>query len=190
MFYDVMEKIMDSRDTTVGGGSASAVAGAMAAGLIGMVARLSAGKNFGLSDERYLEIADELDGYVELLKKGAVEDTLSYLGIKNAFALPKSSEEEKALRRAAIEEAAVRAATVPLENGRIAVKILHLCEELDGKYNTAARSDMEAGIMLAKMAAIDTALNIEANLSLIKSPEKNAKLEAEAAKLKKTAAEI
>jgi len=190
LFYDVMEKIMDSRDTTVGGGSASAVAGAMAAGLIGMVSRLSTGKNFGLPDERYLEIADELDGYVELLKKGAVEDTLSYLGIKNAFALPKSSEEEKALRRAAVEEAAVRAAAVPLENGCIAEKILNLCVELDGRYNTAARSDMEAGIMLAKMAVIDTALNIEANLPLIKSSEKNAELAAGAAKLKKAAAII
>lgn len=190
MFYDVMEKIMDSRDATVGGGSASAVAGAMAAGLIGMVARLSTGKNFGLPDERYIQIADELDGYVELLKKGAVKDTLSYLGIKDAFALPKVSEEEKALRRAAIEEAAVKAATVPLENGRTAMKILHLSKELDGRYNTAAGSDMEAGIMLAKMAVIDTALNIEANLSLIKSPEKNAELASEAAKLKDAVAGI
>ena len=37
IFYEVVEKIMDSRDVTIGGGSASAVAGAMAAGLVGML---------------------------------------------------------------------------------------------------------------------------------------------------------
>ena len=82
MFYDVLEKIMDSKDTTVGGGSASAVAGAMAAGLVGMVARLSTGKQYGLPDERYLGIADELDMLAVKLKDGAVADTQSYLGIK------------------------------------------------------------------------------------------------------------
>lgn len=190
LFYEVIDKIMDSRDATAGGGSASAVAGAMAAGLVGMVARLSAGKNFGLKDERYEEIADELDGYVDLLRKGAVEDTLSYLGIKDAFALPKSTDEEKAARRKAIEDAAVKAACVPLENGKISVNILRICKEMEGRYNEAAKSDMEAGIMLAKMAAADTALNIEANLPLIKSPEKNTVLKREAEKLKEAAANI
>jgi len=190
LFYEVIDKIMDSRDATAGGGSASAVAGAMAAGLVGMVARLSAGKNFGLKDERYEEIADELDGYVDLLRKGAVEDTLSYLGIKDAFALPKSTDEEKATRRKAIEDAAVKAACVPLENGKISVNILRICKEMEGRYNEAAKSDMEAGIMLAKMAAADTALNVEANLPLIKSPEKNTALKREAEKLKEAAANI
>lgn len=55
---------------------------------------------------------------------------------------------------------------------------------MDGRYNTAAGSDMEAGIMLAKMAVIDTALNIEANLSLIKTPEINARFVADAEALK------
>ena len=165
MFYEVIEKIMDSRDVTVGGGSASAVAGAMSAGLVGMVARLSIGKECGLPDERYLEIAEELDELVERLKEGAVEDTQSYLGIKAAFALPKAAEEEKAARRAAVERAAVKAAE--------ALRILELCREMEGRCNAAASSDMEAGIMLAKMAVADTALNVEANLPLIKTPEIN-----------------
>ena len=120
IFYEVVEKIMDSRDVTVGGGSASAVAGAMAAGLVGMVSRLSVGKEYGLPDERYLEIAEELDELAVQLKEGAVEDTRSYLGIKAAFALPKATDEQKSARRAAIESAAIKAANVPLENGRAA----------------------------------------------------------------------
>lgn len=184
MLNEVIEKILDSRDTTVGGGSASAVAGAMAAGLVGMVARLSTGKKYGLSDKRYLDIAEELDGLVIRLKNGAVEDTQSYLGIKTAFSLPKSTDDEKAVRGAAVEKAAVKAAEVPLANGHAALRILELCKEMEDKFNTAAFSDMEAGILLAKMAVIDTALNVEANLSLIKTPEKNQKIAKAALELK------
>jgi len=184
MFYEVIEKIMDSKDTTVGGGSASAVAGAMAAGLVGMVARLSVNKEFGLPDERYLDIAEQLDGLAIELKNGAVEDTKSYLGIKAAFSLPKSTEDEKAVRRAAVEEAAIKAARVPLENGRAAQSILKFCKEMEGKFNTAASSDMEAGILLARMAVLDTALNVEANLSLIKTPEINREFAEAALELK------
>ena len=184
MFYEVLEKIMDSRDFTVGGGSASAVAGAMASGLIGMVARLSTGKEYGLTDERYLEIADTLDKYVVEFKEGAVADTQSFLGIKAAFALPKSTDEEKAARRAAVEKAAIQAARVPLENGRRALKVFEIAKEMEGRCNAAAASDMDAGVMLAKMAVADTALNVEANLSLIKTSEINAELAEAARQLK------
>ncbi len=156
----------------------------MAAGLVGMCVRLSTGKEYGFTDEKYLALADELDGYVKTLKDGAVEDTQAYLGIKSAFGLPKATDEEKAARRAAIEEAAVKAATVPLNNGRTALRIYNICKELEGNYNTATASDMEAGVLLARMAIYDTALNVEANLSLIKTPEKNAELAAAAQELK------
>lgn len=184
MFYEVIEKIMDSRDASAGGGAASAVAGAMAAGLVGMAARLSLGKGYGLSDERYEEIAGELDECVEALKKGSVADTEAYRGIKAAFTLPGTTVEEKKTRGAAIEKAAIRAAEVPLENGRAAQKILFFCKEMEGNFNINTKSDMEAGIMLAQMAVTDTALNIEANLSLIKTPEINAHFAACAEELK------
>lgn len=187
MFYEVIEKIMDSRDATAGGGAASAVAAAMAAGLVGMAARLSLGKGYGLADERYEEIAARLNECAETLKKGAVADAEAYRGIKAAFSLPRTTAEEKISRGAAIEKAAIRAAEVPLENGRLALEILAFCKEMEGNFNINTESDMKAGIMLAQMAAIDTALNIEANLSLIKSSEINAQFVAGASELKKTA---
>ena len=60
-YKDVLELILDTDDVTVGGGSASALAGAKACGLIGMVCKLSTKKDFGIPAERQLELAKELE---------------------------------------------------------------------------------------------------------------------------------
>lgn len=167
-YIEVIDKIMDSRDATVGGGSASALSGAMAAGLIGMVARLSTKKDFGLNNERYITIAHELDILGKELLEGAEEDTKAYLLIKSAYSLPKNTEEEKEKRKHAIEDAGVKAATVPKDNAYKCKKVYDLGLELDGKSNPAAYSDLAIGINLAKLGITGCKMNIEANLPLIK----------------------
>ncbi len=171
-YYKVLDLIIDSRDVTVGGGSASALAAAMAAGLTGMVARLSVenkGKTYGLKDDEYIGFADELDALAEKLKKGSADDTAAYLGIKNAYAMPKGTDEEKALRGAAIEKAGVAAADVPLRNADNAFRILEITRGLKEKSNPNAGSDLACGEMLAAMAVRGAMLNVEANLPLIKT---------------------
>lgn len=184
--YEILDKIIDSKNTTVGGGAASALAGAQAAGLAGMAARLSAGKGLGLTDERCLALAEELDIIAEKLKLGAINDEEAFLRIKEAFAMPKSNENEMALRRAAIGEAALTAANVPLHNGRLAVRVWEIINELDGRYNPATASDFECAKMLAQMAITGCALNVDANLPLIKNQEAAAALAEASASLKKT----
>lgn len=168
VYIDVLNKILDTNDVTVGGGSASAISGAMAAGLIGMVARLSTKKDYGLPAEKHLEIADELDNLSKELLIGSEEDTKAYLLIKDAFGLPKSTEAEKKERKVAIETAGIAAASVPRDNAYRCKRILELGNLMEGKYNTNASSDFLIGMELAKLGVKGCVLNIEANLSLIK----------------------
>lgn len=171
--HKILDLIMDSRDVTVGGGSAAAIAAAMAAGLVGMVARLSIaskGKEYGLTDESYLKLADELDNLAGTLKRGSVEDTEAYLAIKRAYALPKETEAEKALRRTEIEKAGIAAANIPLKNAKNAARVLEIACLLRDKSNPNAGSDLACGNRLAAFAVHGALLNVEANLPLIKTP--------------------
>ena len=188
--YEVLDKIRESTDFTVGGGSASALAGSMAAGLVGMAVRLSIGKDYGLSDGEYEKIAGELDGLSDELGRGAIGDCEAFLGIKRAYALPRETEEDKQLRREAVEKAAVNAAEVPLANGGRALRVAELCEYLKGKFNSAAASDLEIGGMLAADGALGCALNIDANLPLIKTPEERSRLEKASEELKERLKEL
>ena len=182
--YEVLDKIRESTDFTVGGGSASALAGSMAAGLAGMAVRLSFGKEWGLSDGEYERIAEELDRLCSELALGAIEDCEAFLGIKKAYALPKETEEDKQARRIAVEKAAVKAAEVPLANAGRSFRVAEICGSLLGKFNPAAASDMEIGRMLAADGALGCALNIDANLPLIKTPEERSRLEKASEELK------
>lgn len=167
-YVDVLNKILDTRDFTVGGGSASALAGAMAAGLIGMVARLSTKKDYGLSEKGYLFIADRAEEISKKLLEGSVKDTESFKKITEAYALPKDTEEEKRVRSLAIQNAAIGAANVPLENGMLCKEVFNSWVLLEGKSNPNAGSDLEEARLLIHAGILGCVLNIEANLPLIK----------------------
>ena len=170
-YVDVLENILDSVDVTVGGGSASALSGAMAAGLIGMVARLSLGKEYGLEDSQYTELADELDQINKKLIQGVEEDAKAYLTIVNAYKLPKSNDEEKSARKEAIVQAGITAASAPRDNGYLCKRVFEIGNMLKGKSNSNAGSDLSIGINLAEVGVDGCVQNIEANLPLIKNEE-------------------
>lgn len=165
---EVLELILDSNNFTVGGGSSSALAGAMAAGLAGMVARLSLKKPVVLTVLDYEKLIGEADTLAKKLEEGARKDTEAYLLIKSAYALPKESEEQKQVRAKAISDAGVAAASVPRENALMCKQVYEIATTLLNRSNPAAYSDLASAVFLSRSGVKGCLLNIEANLSLIK----------------------
>lgn len=170
-YKDIIELILDENDFTVGGGSSSAIAGAFGCGLMGMVINLSKGKDYGYSDEKYDELAAELKELKAKFLQGAVNDNEAYMLIVNAYKLPKATDEEKTERKAAIQNAGIRAAEVPMSNAKLNKRLLEIGEGLLTNSNPACGTDLNAGVEFAKMGIKAGKENVEVNLPLIKDEE-------------------
>lgn len=168
---EVLSKIIDSDDTTVGGGSASALSGAMAAGMIAMVAKLSKKKPVNFTVEQYDAIAEECDRLAEQLQEGCVRDTEAYCMIVDAFKLPKGTDEEKAARSAAIQKGLEGCTATPFEMMELAVETLELTAELLGKTNDSAASDLGVSALSLRAAIQGAWLNVLINIGSLKNKE-------------------
>ncbi|MBP5483527.1 MAG: glutamate formimidoyltransferase [Bacteroidales bacterium] len=153
-----------SESAAPGGGSISACMGAFAAALATMVANLSSHKRGW--DERWKEfsdVAEEGQKLVDELLLLIDEDTAAFNRIMDVFSMPKGTEQEKAARAKALEEATLYAAQVPLRTMEASLKALPLALEMAQKGNPASASD--AGVAaLAAVAGIKGArLNVRIN---------------------------
>lgn len=168
-YIKIFELILNENDFTVGGGSTAALSGAMACGLIAMVANLSKGKTYGYEDSKYDNIVLELNKIKEKLLQGAINDNKAYMLIVNAYKLPKNTEIEKEERKKAIQNAGIEAANVPLSNAKLNKKVFEIGSSLIGKSNPACFTDLKAGVDLSKLGLDTAKANIEVNLPLIKN---------------------
>jgi formiminotetrahydrofolate cyclodeaminase len=169
-------KVLDPADNSTGGGTASAVAGAMAGALVAMVARLSVGKE-GMEEESFYNELTTLAQTVSTgLFDGGREDSQAFEAVRNAFRLPKQSDEEKAVRREAIQTAWVHAARVPLANAERCQQVLELGKQLRGRSNPNAASDLACAIYLARAGMLGCLENVEINLPAIKDQQVAAEL--------------
>ncbi|MCL0097282.1 cyclodeaminase/cyclohydrolase family protein [Dehalococcoidia bacterium] len=149
-----------------GGGSASALAGALAAALVAMVADLTLGK------ERYKNVEDELK---EVSRKAASlkdrmmclvdEDSQAFDALLVALRLPQGSAEAKGKRGVEVQRATRRAAEVPLEVARHSIKIVELAEVVIQKGNVNAISDGGVAALLGEAAFRGAVYNVRINLS-------------------------
>ncbi|MDO4692323.1 MAG: cyclodeaminase/cyclohydrolase family protein [Porphyromonadaceae bacterium] len=151
-----------------GGGSISALNGAIAGALTQMVANLTIGK------KRYMEVEDEmrqLASKAEALRTELVadidRDSDAYRLVFEAFKLPKETDEEKAYRSQQIQERTKLAANIPMAVARRAHELLTLAETVVAKGNSNAITDGCVAMMCARTAVLGALLNVRINLTSI-----------------------
>ena len=155
-----------SQDPTPGGGSAAALAGALAASLVEMVAGLPKTRT-GAPDEREkLDAAKASAGQAGARLRQLVDlDTDAYNAVTAAYRLPKASDEEKAARTAAIAAAMRQATDVPLETCERSAEVLRAAAQALAHGNPNAASDVRTAMALCRAALDAGAENVRAHVS-------------------------
>ena len=158
--------VFASDDPVPGGGSASAVAGALGASLLLMVAGMQKTRS-GTPEETadLAEAAARLRPLRDRLTILADEDSDAYSMVVAAFKLPKASDEEKAARKEAIQAAARQATDVPLETMRTCRDALRDAVIVARNGNRNATSDIGVAIELLQAGLKGAGLNVDINLA-------------------------
>lgn len=158
-----------SKEPTPGGGAIAALTAATGAALAEMVANLTFGK------KGYEAVQPEMEALqvkAEAIRERMLElsqaDADVFNIFMNALGLPKNTDEEKAARTAAIQEAYKDAAMVPFEIGELANQIFDLAELASRKGNQNLITDGIIAAINARAAVKSAFLNVRINLSGIK----------------------
>jgi formiminotetrahydrofolate cyclodeaminase len=152
-------------DPVPGGGSASALAGAMAAALVEMVVALTTGRPAAVEHEAVLaEIGATATALRTELLRLAEVDADAYAAVVAARRLPKDTSAEQVQRQERITATVRDATRAPLEVVRRSGETFSLAESLAPIGNRNAVSDVGVAGLLAAAAMRGAAMNVEINL--------------------------
>jgi glutamate formiminotransferase/formiminotetrahydrofolate cyclodeaminase len=152
-----------------GGGSVSAYMGALAASLGTMVANLTGGKAaYDDEWEKYSDIAVKGQALKDELLHLVDEDTNAFNKIMDAFGLPKKTDDEKAARSAAIQEATKFATEVPFKTMQKSFEAFEIVRAMIEFGNPNSVTDGGVGALAARSAVMGAHLNVKINASSLK----------------------
>ena len=169
--HEILEKTA-SKDPVPGGGSMSALNGAICAGLVEMVANLTVGrKGFEAVAGRMTEIAETARECRRHMIENVDRDSEAFDRVMQAFRMPKETDEQKNARTAAIQESFKQAARIPLQVAQEALELLDLAAEVAEKGNRNALTDGAVGVLTARTAVLGALFNVRINLQSINDPD-------------------
>lgn len=158
---------------TPGGGAACAYVGVLATCLTSMVGNLTVGK------ERYRNVEEEarqklvqLEGIRERLANLVRADEEAFAPLAAAYRMPRGTDEERALREAAVQEALYGASEVPLEVMETILEALGVAKFFAYNGNRSALSDIGAAATFARAAAHGVRMTVVANISYMKDEQR------------------
>jgi formiminotetrahydrofolate cyclodeaminase len=154
---------------TPGGGSVTAVMGAMAAALVAMVSRLTLDKD--PPDELGHEmraVLEHAEGARARLTDLIDEDIKAFDAVMAAYAMPRATDEQRAMRSAAIQTALHQATRTPLACARTSAEVLDLALVALERGSRSAAGEAAVAALAAGAAFRAAALNVAINLGSIK----------------------
>lgn len=169
MNLEEFSKELASNSPAPGGGSCAALAGALAASLASMVARLTVGrKKYEASWESMENVLARGDEAAAALLDLVEKDSQSYDQVTEAFKLPKETDEEKAARSKAVQEAFKGAAQTPLDTLETVAGLTTIVKDALEKGNPNCITDAGVAAQLIRAAAMGAAYNVRINIGSIK----------------------
>ena len=167
-----------------GGGTIAAYMGALGAALGTMVANLSSHKaGWDSRCPEFSAWADKGQSLIGELLHLVDEDTEAFNRIMAAFGMPKKTEEDKAVRSKAIQEATLYAAQVPLRTMKASFAAFEICRAMAETGNPNSVSDAGVGALAARAAVLGAGLNVKINAASLKDRATSDALVAEAERL-------
>ena len=161
-----------SNEPVPGGGSISALAGALAAALTEMVAGLTIGKKkYAEAEEEMKAAVEPMHNICQQLLVDIERDSQSFDLYMQALGLPKETEEEKAARTEAMQNGLKAAVAVPLSVAKASYEVLPYAELMVAKGNKTAVTDALVATMMARTAVLGALFNVKINLLSIKDQE-------------------
>ena len=161
-----------SRTPTPGGGSVSALTGALGASLLCMVA------NFTLGKKRYKEVEDEakrllkeVEELKEKLTRLIQEDIEAYEQVHQVIKASRGTSEKGKDSSQLLEKAFKQASSIPLRTAQLCLQLIKLGEKLLLIGNPNLITDTGIGVLFGEAALQSAALNVEINLISIKDEE-------------------
>jgi formiminotetrahydrofolate cyclodeaminase len=178
-----------SSDPTPGGGSASALAGAIGASLVAMVARLPKARGASEKDAERLQAAgSRCDALSDELGTLVDRDSDAYDLVMAAYRRPKATDAQKTARSAAIQDALRAAIAAPLSVMRAAAAAAEQAVVVARYGNPSASSDVQVALELLGAAVRGARLNVDINLSSVKDAAYATRVREEAQALGQAAA--
>ena len=176
--------VASSKSPTPGGGSVSAVVAANAAAMVSMVANLTLGKKaYESVQDDVVNILDIMDNILTGIKVLTEKDILAFQSFMDAWRLPLSTDDEKSIKKEAMEKAAQNASLVPLDLCRTCLDILTQALRLAPVGNKSAISDVGVAVYLAEAALKAAMLSVDINLPLIEDEAFKSNIQAQKARV-------
>ncbi|MGW8379854.1 cyclodeaminase/cyclohydrolase family protein [Streptomyces sp. ODS28] len=179
MRTDTLETFLHSladRVPAPGGGASAALSAAQAAALVEMAARYSDGPKYAEHASAIAAIRTSAEEYREVALALAAQDAEAFSEVGAAYRLPRSTEEEKAARSAAIASALLAAGRVPASVIAVSAQLIGLTEQLRPLGNRNVISDIAVAADAAAAATSSARVNVEVNLGGITDARARAEL--------------